>query len=84
VAAYPHAPTVIERETPVSAGTGLKLTNNGGYNTLRHGTAYTDPGASYHEKRYRQRVLATLRRRAKSLGYVLQTTDPTPPVAAVS
>jgi transposase len=54
------------------------------YNTLRHGTAYTDPGASYYEERYRQRVLANLRRRAKSLGYVLQTTDPTPPVAAVS
>ncbi len=53
-------------------------------NTLRHGTAYTDPGASCYEERYRQRVLANLRRRAKSLGYVLQTTDPTPPVAAVS
>ncbi len=54
------------------------------YNTLRHGTAYTDPGASYYEERYKQRVLANLRRRAKSLGYVLQTTDATPPVAAVS
>jgi hypothetical protein len=39
---------------------------------------------AYYEERYRQRVLANLRRRAKSLGYVLQTTDPTPPVAAVS
>jgi len=29
-------------------------------------------------------VLANLRRRAKSLGYVLQATDPIPPVAAVS
>jgi hypothetical protein len=38
----------------------------------------------YYEERYRQRVLANLRRRAKSLGYVLQTTDPIPPVAAVS
>jgi len=38
----------------------------------------------YSEERYRQRVLANLRRRAKSLGYVLQTTDPIPPVAAVS
>jgi transposase len=42
------------------------------YNTLRHGLAYTDPGASYYEKRYRVRVLTNLRRRAKSLGYVLQ------------
>ncbi len=54
------------------------------YNTLRHGTAYTDPGASYCEERYRQRVLANLRRRAKSLGYVLQTIDPTPLMAAAS
>ncbi len=54
------------------------------YNTLRHGMAYTDPGASYYEERYRQRVLANLRRRAKSLGYVLQATDPTPAVAEVS
>jgi len=46
--------------------------------------AYTDPGASNYEERYRQRVLANLRRRAKSLGYVLQATDPTPAVAEVS
>ena len=54
------------------------------YNTLRHGTAYADPGASYYEERYRQRVLANLRRRAKPLGYLLQATDPTPAVAEVS
>jgi transposase len=42
------------------------------YNTLRHGMAYTDPGASYYEERYRVRVMANLKRRAKSLGYVLQ------------
>jgi hypothetical protein len=41
------------------------------YNTLRHGIAYADPGASYYEHRYRARVLANLRRRAKSLGYLL-------------
>ena len=39
--------------------------------------AYADPGASYHEERYRQRVLSNLRRRAKSLGYVLQQIYPT-------
>jgi hypothetical protein len=54
------------------------------YNALRHGMAYADPGASYYEERYKQRVLANLRRRAKSLGYVLQATGSTPPVAAVS
>ena len=42
------------------------------YNTLRHGMAYTDPGASYYEERYKRRVLNNLERRAKSLGYVLQ------------
>jgi transposase len=42
------------------------------YNTLRHGLAYTDPGAAYYEERYRRRVLNNLERRAKSLGYVLQ------------
>lgn len=41
------------------------------YNTLRHGMAYADPGASYYEERYRRRVLANLERRAKSLGYVI-------------
>src|SRR5215218_9704361 len=54
------------------------------YNTLRHGMAYADPGASYYEERYRQRVLANLRRRAKSLGYVLQATGSPPSVAEVS
>jgi len=42
------------------------------YNTLRHGMTYADPGASYYEDRYRQRVLGNLQRRAKSMGFVLQ------------
>src|SRR3954466_4419536 len=54
------------------------------YNTVRHGMTYADPGASYYEERYRQRVLTNLRRRAKSLGYVLQVAAPTAPVAEVS
>lgn len=54
------------------------------YNALRHGMAYADPGASHYEERYRQRVLANLRRRAKSLGYVLQATNPTAPATEVS
>src|SRR4051794_24896792 len=33
------------------------------YNTLRHGMDYADPGASYYEERYRQRVLTNLQRR---------------------
>jgi transposase len=42
------------------------------YNALRYGMAYHDPGASYYEEQYRQRVLHGLRRRAKALGYALQ------------
>jgi transposase len=41
------------------------------YNTLRYGMAYEDPGATYYEERYRQRVLKGLRRRAKAFGYEL-------------
>jgi transposase len=54
------------------------------YNTLRHGMDYADPGASYYEERYRQRVLTNLQRRAKSLGYVLQQADAAPAVNGVS
>lgn len=42
------------------------------YNTLRYGMNYADPGSAYYEQHYRERVIANLRRRAKSLGYVLQ------------
>src|SRR4051794_8440053 len=42
------------------------------YNTLRHGMSYRDPGADHYEQQYRSRVLANLRRRAKSLGFVLE------------
>ena len=41
-------------------------------NAVRHGMDYSDPGTSYYEERYRARVLANLRRRAKNLGFVLQ------------
>ena len=54
------------------------------YNTLRHGMDYADPGASYYEERYRQRVLTNLQRRAKSLGYVLQQVDAVPGANGVS
>ncbi len=53
-------------------------------NTLRHGMDYADPGVSYYEDRYRRRVLTNLQRRAKSLGYVLQATKPTPASTEVS
>ena len=41
------------------------------YNALRFGMTYVDPGASYYEERYRQRVLDNLRRRAHQLGFTL-------------
>src|SRR5262249_31929265 len=41
------------------------------YNALRFGMAYVDPGTSYYEERYRQRVLDSLRRRAQHLGFAL-------------
>jgi transposase len=51
------------------------------YNTLRHGMAYRDPGADHYEEQYRSRVLANLKRRAKSLGYVLQAVPGGPGVS---
>lgn len=51
------------------------------YNTLRLGMTYNDPGAAAYEERHRGRVLANLKRRAKSLGYALA---PIPNVEAVS
>jgi transposase len=43
--------------------------------------AYRDPDAAAYDERHRNRVLANLHRRAKSLGYILA---PTPNAAAVS
>ena len=45
------------------------------YNALRHGMDYIDPGASYYETRYRERVVKNLHRRAKAFGFVLQAAD---------
>jgi transposase len=45
---------------------------------------YTDPGASYYEERYPQRVLTNLQRRAKSMGCVLQQADGSPTAMDVS
>ena len=44
------------------------------YNALRYGMHYRDPGASYYEQRYRERVVRNLTRRARQLGYTLQPT----------
>jgi len=42
------------------------------YNAVRHGMEYADPGASFYETQYRQRVVKNLQRRAKTFGFVLQ------------
>jgi transposase len=54
------------------------------YNALRHGMDYADPGASYYEVRYRERVIDNLHRRAKAFGFVLQTTTSAAAQHAVS
>ena len=51
------------------------------YNTVRYGMIYRDPGAAAYDERHRQRVLANLQRRAKTLGFALA---PMPDAEAVS
>jgi transposase len=41
------------------------------YRALRFGLTYADPGASFYEERYRQRVIHSLHRRAKRFGFTL-------------
>lgn len=53
------------------------------YNILRYGMTYRDPGADHYEEQYRSPVLVNLKRRAKSLGFVLQAV-PCGPELAVS
>jgi hypothetical protein len=45
------------------------------YNAIRHGMDYVDPGASYYETRYRERVVKNLHRRAKAFGFILQAAE---------
>ena len=41
------------------------------YNMLKHGTEYVDLGQQYYEQRYRDRVVANLKRKAKQFGFEL-------------
>lgn len=45
-------------------------------NTLRHGSAYKDPGADYYEERFRRRTIDNLRRRATAMGFRLVASGP--------
>jgi transposase len=47
------------------------------YSIMKHGNNYVDPGAEYYETQYRNRVLSSLKKRAKHLGYEL-IANPTP------
>ncbi|MCW5620894.1 MAG: IS110 family transposase [Burkholderiales bacterium] len=42
------------------------------YNAMRFGIHYKDPGADHYERRYRERVIKQLYRRAAELGFSLQ------------
>ena len=46
------------------------------YNAVRHGMIYQDPGSAQYEERHRNRVVANLKRRARSLGFTLQVATP--------
>lgn len=52
------------------------------YNMLKHGTDYVDQGQEYYERRYQQRVVANLSRRARQLGYQLVKTTEASPASA--
>jgi transposase len=41
------------------------------YNALRFGMKYVDPGENHYEKRYQDRVVYQLHRRAKQMGFTL-------------
>jgi hypothetical protein len=49
------------------------------YNTLRHGMSYVDPGATYYEERYRQRVLGNLQGVRNRWGMSCPKRTKTPP-----
>ena len=42
------------------------------YNAMRFGMAYQDPGADHYERKYRDRVIKQLHRRAAEFGFTLQ------------
>lgn len=42
------------------------------YSMLKNGTEYNDVGQDYYEKRYKDRLIANMKRRAKQFGYELK------------
>jgi hypothetical protein len=45
------------------------------YFMLKNRTEYEDPGATYYEEQYRQRVIKNLKRKAEKLGFDLVSTE---------
>jgi len=41
------------------------------YRMLKYGTQYVDPGVDYYERKYRDRLINNLKRKAKALGFEL-------------
>lgn len=52
------------------------------YRMLRYGTEYVDVGQAYYEQRYQQRLLGSLERKARQLGYNLIKNDDLPQTEA--
>ena len=46
------------------------------YRAMRFGMRYQDPGADQYERRYRERVVKQLHRRAAHFGFSLQPVEP--------
>jgi transposase len=45
------------------------------YNAMRFGMCYLDPGANHYERKYRERVIKQLHRRAAEFGFTLQPAE---------
>jgi len=52
------------------------------YNSLKHGVAYADGGADEYERRFQERSISNLKRRARRLGFKLVTVEGDPSAAA--
>ena len=48
------------------------------YHSLKHGRVYKDPGAAAYDLQHRNRVLRSLKKRARTLGYDLVHLEPAP------
>jgi len=54
------------------------------YNSLKHGIAYADGGAEEYERRFQQRNVSNLKKRARRLGFKLVAVEDGPSATAVA